>query len=188
MRRRRRRRELLAANGFDVAGRELSPRRAPPRWTRRRARGVATLAWSAGSGNPCSFKALADDESSATFACAFPFRKSSDCVAEYEQSPFDSIARVVVDLGHDDHGWVRSVNRGPCWARRSWGGCVGVLVLALPVTVIGSNFSAAFHRGLAEKAFLKRQRVAERKQNASAKNSASSSPSFSRLASLNENN
>jgi hypothetical protein len=56
------------------------------------------------------------------------------------------------------------------------------------VTVIGSNFSAAFHRALAEeKAYLKRQRVAERKQNASAKNSESSSPSFSRLVSLNEN-
>ena len=70
---------------------------------------VATLAWSAGSGNPCSFKALADDESSATFACAFPFRKSSDCVAEYEQSPSTaSRAAIAVDPGHDDRAvWVR---------------------------------------------------------------------------------
>jgi choline-glycine betaine transporter len=64
--------------------------------------------------------------------------------------------------------------------------CFGVLVLALPVTVIGSNFSAAFHKALAEeKAYFKKQRMEERKQNASAKNSETSSPSFSRLTSLN---
>jgi hypothetical protein len=54
------------------------------------------------------------------------------------------------------------------------------------VTVIGSNFSAAFHKALAEeKAYFKKQRIEERKQNASAKNSETSSPSFSRLTSLN---
>ena len=180
-------------NGFDVAGRELSlPAGASVLDAAATPGDVATLAWSAGSGNPCSFKALADDERSATFACAFPFRKSGkDCVAEYEQSPFDSIARALwwtwvtmTTVGYGDVN-PRSV-LGKTFAGLVM--CFGVLVLALPVTVIGSNFSAAFHRGLAEeKAYLKRQRVAERKQNASAKNSESSSPSFSRLVSLNEN-
>ena len=180
-------------NGFDVAGRELSLSACASVLDAAATPGdVATLAWSAGSGNPCSFKALADDERSATFACAFPFRKSSDCVAEYEQSPFDSIARALwwtwvtmTTVGYGDVN-PRSV-LGKTFAGLVM--CFGVLVLALPVTVIGSNFSAAFPRRLAEeKAFLKRQRVAERKQNASAKNSESSSPSFSRLASRNENN
>lgn len=180
-------------NGFDVAGRELSlPAGASVLDAAATPGDVATLAWSAGSGNPCSFKALADDERSATFACAFPFRKiGKGCVAEYEQSPFDSIARALwwtwvtmTTVGYGDVN-PRSV-LGKTFAGLVM--CFGVLVLALPVTVIGSNFSAAFHRGLAEeKAYLKRQRVAERKQNASAKNSESSSPSFSRLVSLNEN-
>lgn len=178
-------------NGFDVAGRELSlPAGASVLDAAATPGDVATLAWSAGSGNPCSFKALADDERSATFACAFPFRKiGKGCVAEYEQSPFDSIARALwwtwvtmTTVGYGDVN-PRSV-LGKTFAGLVM--CFGVLVLALPVTVIGSNFSAAFHRALAEeKAYLKRQRVAERKQNASAKNSESSSPSFSRLVSLN---
>ena len=179
-------------NGLAPAGRELNlPRGASVLDAAATPGDASTLAWSAGSRNPCAFVALADDERSATFACPFPYRKNRGCVAEYEQSPFDSIARAMwwtwvtmTTVGYGDMN-PRSI------LGKTFGGlvmCFGVLVLALPVTVIGSNFSAVFHRELAyEKAFMKRQKVEERKANASAKNSETSSPSFSRLASLNEN-
>ena len=180
-------------NGFEVAKRELSlPDGASVLDAAETPGDVSTLFFSAGSGNPCDFVALADDALSATFACAYPYRKNPNCVAAYEQSPFDSIARVMwwtwVTMCTVGYGDVNPTTiLGKTFAGLVM--CFGVLVLALPVTVIGSNFSAAFHRALAEeKAYVKRRRVEERKQHASAKNSESSSPSFSRLASLNDNN
>ena len=177
-------------NGFEVAKKELSlPNGASVLDAAETPGDVSTLFFSAGSGNDCAFVSLADDEISATFKCAYPYRKNRNCVAEYEQSPFDSIARVMwwtwVTMCTVGYGDVNPMTiLGKTFAGLVM--CFGVLVLALPVTVIGSNFSAAFHKALAEeKAYFKKQRIEERKQNASAKNSETSSPSFSRLTSLN---
>ena len=165
-------------NGFDVAGRRLSlPEGASVLDAAATPGDASTLAWTAGSGNPCAFVALADDERSATFACPYAYRKNENCVAAYEQSPFDSIVRAMwwtwvtmTTVGYGD------VNPRTILGK-TFGGLVmsfGVLVIALPVTVIGSNFSAVFHRELAEeKAFMKRLRVEELKANASARKSAS---------------
>lgn len=180
-------------NGFDVAGRRLSlPEGASVLDAAATPGDASTLAWTAGSGNPCAFVALADDERSATFACPYAYRKNENCVAAYEQSPFDSIVRAMwwtwvtmTTVGYGD------VNPRTILGK-TFGGLVmsfGVLVIALPVTVIGSNFSAVFHRELAEeKAFMKRLRVEELKANASARKSASTWPSISRLASFNKRN
>jgi signal transduction histidine kinase len=151
---------------------------------------VAAVSFSAGAHHPCAFVSMRDDALAATFLCEYAFEKNRECATLYEQSPFDSVLRsmwwtwvTATTVGYGDVN-PRSI------LGKTMGGVVmsfGVLVLALPVTVVGSNFSAAFHRDAAKrKARAKKERLRERKRLASHMNSAASSPSFSRLTSLNE--
>jgi len=82
--------------------------------------------------------------SEALFNCPFAYEKSSDCVATYEQSPFDSIPTTfwwcLVTMTTVGYGDVVPTQA----SGQFLGGLVmifGIIVIALPITVIGSNFA-----------------------------------------------
>tara|TARA_B110000977_G_scaffold181742_1_gene242721 strand:+ start:13765 stop:15639 length:1875 start_codon:yes stop_codon:yes gene_type:complete len=157
-----------------------------------------TITYAAGEDNPCELQSVSHDATSVVFLCEYPYKRWTSCVTLYRQSQFDSIARsfwwtfvTMTTVGYGD------TNPGSVLGK-CFGGfvmCFGVLVVALPVTVIGSNFSAVFHRNLAEeKAVRKKMRAELRREKlksqdsfvSSTNTSKESSPSFSRLGSLNE--
>lgn len=124
----------------------------------------------AGYGNECDRESVAADERSAVFTCRFPFERGDDCVTVYAQSPFDSIIAsfwwswvTMATIGYGDE--VPKSILG-----KAFGMLVmffGILVIALPVTVIGSNFSTVYHRQQAEEAEnLKTAEAAERRRQA----------------------
>jgi hypothetical protein len=85
--------------------------------------------------------------SEAVFTCPFQYDKANDCVKTYEQSPFDSIPTsfwwclvTMTTVGYGDvvptSGFGQFI-----------GGIVmifGIVVIALPITVIGSNFATIY--------------------------------------------
>jgi hypothetical protein len=115
---------------------------------------------------------LADDFSSAVFRCPYPYKKNAKCSAVYEQSPFSSIIGTfwwawvtMTTVGYGDHYPTTLLGK-------IFGMVVmffGVLVIALPITVIGSNFATAYHREQAALELdLKVQHAMERRKAAEA--------------------
>ena len=158
----------------------------------------ASPTYQAGEGNDCSLISVAADQLSAGFLCTYPYRKNPNCVTVYEQSPFNSILHSFwwswVSMCTVGYGDVNPATiLGKTFAMIVV--VVGVLVIALPVTVIGSNFSAGFNkeeedREMAEKKLLvdERRRLADEAllMRESLSGSETSSPNFSRLQSLND--
>ena len=103
----------------------------------------------AGYGDECERESVATDERSAVFTCRFPFERGDDCVTVYAQSPFDSI------VASFWWSWVTmsTVGYGDVTPRTVFGKAfgmlvmfLGILVIALPVTVIGANFSTVYNK------------------------------------------
>jgi hypothetical protein len=79
--------------------------------------------------------------------CPYTFKRSDRCQSVYEESPFESIPAAcwwcivtMTTVGYGDMyptGWVGKLL-----------GCIvmmcGILVIALPITVIGSNFAVVY--------------------------------------------
>ena len=130
----------------------------------------ASPTYQAGEGNDCSLISVAADQLSAGFLCTYPYRKNPNCVTVYEQSPFNSIlhsfwwswvSMCTVGYGDVNPATILGKTFGMIVV------VVGLLVIALPVTVIGSNFSTVFHRQQAEEAEnLKTAEAAERRRQA----------------------
>lgn len=126
--------------------------------------------YSAGYDNPCDLAAVADDRASATFECEYPYERDSSCDATRSQSPYDSIVAsfwwswvTMTTVGYGDHAPVSVLGKVFAMLVMFY----GVLVIALPVTVIGSNFSGVYHRMNAEaEAEARKLATAERKREA----------------------
>ena len=130
----------------------------------------ASPTYQAGEGNDCSLISVAADQLSAGFLCTYPYRKNPNCVTVYEQSPFNSImhsfwwswvSMCTVGYGDVNPATILGKTFGMIVV------VVGVLVIALPVTVIGSNFSTVYHRMNAElEAEARKLATAERRREA----------------------
>ena len=158
----------------------------------------ASPSYKAGEGNDCTLVSVAADQLSAGFLCTYPYKKNPNCVTVYEQSPYNSImhsfwwswvSMTTVGYGDVNPSTILGKTFGMVVV------VVGVLVIALPVTVIGSNFSVGFNKQEAERENAeKMELVDERRRLAeeaaamrdSVSGSETSSPNFSRLQSLND--
>ena len=158
----------------------------------------ASPSYKAGEGNDCTLVSVAADQLSAGFLCTYPYKKNPNCVTVHEQSPYNSImhsfwwswvSMTTVGYGDVNPSTILGKTFGMVVV------VVGVLVIALPVTVIGSNFSVGFNKQEAERENAeKRELVDERRRLAeeaaamrdSVSGSETSSPNFSRLQSLND--
>ena len=119
-------------------------------------------------GNTCERSGVADDGSWAKFKCSYPYKKDSGCTTMYEQSPFSSIVSTfwwawvtMTTVGYGDHYPTTLIGK-------IFGMVVmffGVLVIALPITVIGSNFATAYNREQAAlESNMKAEQAAERRK------------------------
>ena len=87
--------------------------------------------------------------SEALFTCPYTYERSSDCVKVYEQSPYDSIPTsfwwclvTMTTVGYGDVVPTQPLGK-------VLGGLVmifGIIVIALPITVIGSNFATIYEK------------------------------------------
>ena len=87
--------------------------------------------------------------SEALFLCPYLYEKSSKCEQKYEQSPFDSIPSsfwwclvTMTTVGYGDVVPTQALGK-------VMGGVVmmfGIVVIALPITVIGSNFATIYKK------------------------------------------
>lgn len=132
----------------------------------------AAPTYAAGAGNACTLLNVSADMQEAAFECSYPYMKNPNCRVVYEQSPFSSI------LGTMWWAWVTmtSVGYGDL-SPTTLGGKIfgmivmlfGILVLALPITVIGSNFATAYNREQQEEEMaLKAELASERRKQAEA--------------------
>lgn len=95
---------------------------------------------------PCILEGQ-DSDQVARFKCPYLYPKNNDCTHIYEQSPYDSIPATfwwclvtMTTVGYGDMYPTR-------WYGRLLGMIVmvfGIVVLALPITVIGSNFHSIY--------------------------------------------
>jgi hypothetical protein len=95
---------------------------------------------------PCVLDTKVDDHN-AVYKCPYLFPKSPDCTHIYEQSPYESIPATfwwclvtMTTVGYGDMYPTR-------WYGKLLGMVVmifGIVVLALPITVIGSNFHSIY--------------------------------------------
>ncbi|KAK3264175.1 hypothetical protein CYMTET_27068 [Cymbomonas tetramitiformis] len=90
----------------------------------------------------------------ASFICPFPYAKSTSCTAVYFQSPFESIPAAMPFVLQT----MTTVGYGDLYPVTPFGkllGAVvmlfGMLVIALPITVIGSNFSMVYNSAVVKK-------------------------------------
>ena len=87
--------------------------------------------------------------SEALFSCPYQYKKTSNCVTVYEQSPYDSIPTsfwwclvTMTTVGYGDVVPTQPLGK-------VLGGIVmifGIVVIALPITVIGSNFATIYKK------------------------------------------
>lgn len=128
----------------------------------------ADVTYSAGQGNACQRVSVADDLRSAVFRCSYPYKKNERCVTSYEQSPFSSIVGTfwwawvtMATVGYGDHYPTTVLGK-------VFGMIVmffGILVIALPITVIGSNFATAYNEEqAARESEIKAEMAAERRK------------------------
>ena len=99
--------------------------------------------------DPTTYSAAVNYPSEALFTCPFWYRKTKDCVTVYEQSPFDSIPTsfwwclvTMTTVGYGDVVPTQPLGK-------VLGGVVmifGIVVIALPITVIGSNFATIYKK------------------------------------------
>ncbi len=122
----------------------------PTPWT------LATSNWTLDSGlaEPCKWidpatyaPGEASYPSEAWFSCPYSYKKSGECETVYEQSPYDSIPTgfwwclvTMTTVGYGDV--VPTQPLGKILAAIVM--IFGILVIALPITVIGSNFSSIY--------------------------------------------
>mmetsp|Transcript_25930 Transcript_25930/g.64940 ORF Transcript_25930/g.64940 Transcript_25930/m.64940 type:complete len:626 (-) Transcript_25930:107-1984(-) len=109
----------------------------------------AAPTYSAGEREPCERVSLHPDSRAAVFRCPYNYKKNPACVVVYEQSPFSSIVATFWWT------WVTmtTVGYGDLYPTTLLGKMFGmlvmffgILVIALPITVIGSNFATAYHK------------------------------------------
>lgn len=111
---------------------------------------------------PCTVVEFSDDRLTGIFDCPYRFKNGKQCTKVMEQTPFDSIPVcfwwtlvTMTTVGFGDVG-------PTSWAGKFMGiltQLLGIIVLALPITVIGSNFSAIYAHKLREQAEAERVRV-----------------------------
>jgi hypothetical protein len=122
----------------------------PTPWT------LATSNWTLDSGlaEPCKWidpatyaPGEASYPSEAWFSCPYSYKKNGECETVYEQSPYDSIPTsfwwclvTMTTVGYGDV--VPTQPLGKILAAIVM--IFGILVIALPITVIGSNFSSIY--------------------------------------------
>ncbi|KAK3270769.1 hypothetical protein CYMTET_20846 [Cymbomonas tetramitiformis] len=104
------------------------------------------------SGNPdvpCRFDSQGDSEYEAYFICPYTFMRTDECDKIYEVSPFSSIPGTfwwcLVTMTTVGYGDVYPTQ----WVGKLVGMIVfmmGILVIALPITLIGSNFSNVYQK------------------------------------------
>jgi len=111
------------------------------------------MGYDAGLGNDCTEKWASDTRDVVTFSCPYPYDKTTHCIKEYEQSPFSSIPETFW------WSWVTmtTVGYGDMYPTTRMGKTLGmiimlfgILVIALPITVIGSNFATVYNKQLAD--------------------------------------
>lgn len=107
-------------------------------------------------GSRCTRKFDAEglSKNQASFICPFPYAKSDSCTAVYFQSPFESIPAAMPFVLQT----MTTVGYGDLYPVTPFGkllGAVvmlfGMLVIALPITVIGSNFSMVYNSAVVKK-------------------------------------
>jgi len=106
--------------------------------------------------------------SEAMFSCPYTYKRSDDCSTTYEQSPFDSIPSTfwwclvtMTTVGYGDMFPTQALGK-------ALAGCVmilGIIVIALPITVIGSNFALTFKRMVLEDEAAKQAAAEENEEN-----------------------
>jgi hypothetical protein len=102
------------------------------------------------------------------FSCPYTYKRSDDCSTTCEQSPFDSIPSTfwwclvtMTTVGYGDMYPTQALGK-------ALAGCVmilGIIVIALPITVIGSNFALTFKRMVLEDEAAKQAAAEENEEN-----------------------
>ena len=121
----------------------------PSPWT------LVTSNWTLDSGlnepckwiDPATYGSDTSYPSEAWFSCPYSYKKTSECETVYEQSPYDSIPTsfwwclvTMTTVGYGDV--VPTQPLGKILAAIVM--IFGIVVIALPITVIGSNFSSIY--------------------------------------------
>jgi hypothetical protein len=97
--------------------------------------------------DPATYGSDTSYPSEAWFSCPYSYKKTSECDTVYEQSPYDSIPTsfwwclvTMTTVGYGDV--VPTQPLGKILAAIVM--IFGIVVIALPITVIGSNFSSIY--------------------------------------------